>query len=127
MPAPACAILVVDDDEVSAMRVRQSLEAAGYQVASVTSAAEAVQRIDEVVPRVVVLDLGLPEGTSFQLMHHLRAMPMWREVPIIAVASIQRIEDVQRAIRIGATDFITKPVNPDALLDRVKRRVGRNA
>ena len=124
-PPSSCAILVVDDDDVSSMRIRLCLEAASYQVTVVATAAEAAKRIDEVVPRLILLDLGLPGDTSFQLIQGLRVMPMWRDVPIVAVGSIQRIDDVQRAIQQGATDFITKPINPEGLANRVGRRLGR--
>lgn len=125
MVATSIPILVVDGDDVSATRLRQCLEAAGYSATSVATAAKAVSCLDDVVPRLIVLDLGLPGDTGFELIQRLRAMPMWKDIPIVAIGSLHRIDDVHRVVRLGATDFITKPINAEGLISRVGKRVGR--
>ena len=83
-----------------------------------------MDRIADVRPKLVVLDLGLPIIDGFQVLERLRAQPLWRNLPIFVLTARHSEEDVKRAIRLGATGYMAKPFDAMALISRIDKRLG---
>ncbi|MFO0798487.1 MAG: ATP-binding protein [Gemmataceae bacterium] len=117
--APPLAVLVVDDDPDSRANLRDILELDGYAVEEAGSVAEALARSEWGRYVAVVLDRQLPDGTADDLLPHLR-----RLAPDAAVVVVTGFADVRGAVaafRLGAADYVLKPVNPDELRTRLGR------
>jgi two-component system, NtrC family, response regulator HydG len=114
-------ILVVDDDSSARTAVRSLLESEGYQVDSAADGQAALERLAELPPDAIVTDLDMPVMNGMQLLAELRSRG--HDLPVIVVTSAAELRSAVEAMRAGATDYITKPVDFDALLLAIERAV----
>ncbi len=119
-------ILVVDDEPNIVELATMYLEREGYRVESAFDGAQALEKIQEHEPALVVLDLMLPEVDGFEVCRQTRVKS---DVPIIMLTA--RDDDVDKIVglELGADDYLTKPFNPRELVARVKailRRADRS-
>lgn len=110
-------ILIVDDEENIIELGRLYLENEGYRVEAANDGLEALRKFESLQPRLVVLDLMLPELNGWEVCKKIRASS---EVPIIMLTA--RTDDVDKIVglELGADDYMTKPYNPRELVARVK-------
>src|SRR5919202_7003102 len=110
-------VLVVDDDLEFADVLREILVSAGYRVAHARSGVEARAMLDHVQPRLIILDLMLPDVDGLVLCSMLKARAA---VPIVVCSGTGRRRDAVLSLKLGADDFVAKPFNPDVLLARIE-------
>ncbi|HET7697047.1 MAG TPA: PAS domain S-box protein [Vicinamibacterales bacterium] len=114
-------VLAIDDEEDALTLLRVVLETAGATVTTMASAARALERIAEVRPDVLVVDLGMPEMDGFALIERVRKSPDpdVRRLPAAALTAFARSEDRTRALRSGFEMHLAKPVDPAELVASV--------
>ena len=114
-------VVAVDDDHDALMLLRVVLETAGAEVSTVSSPLDALPRIEQVKPHVVVLDLGMPDMDGFEVIARIRASkdPAVRHVPAAALTAFARSEDRTKALRSGFEMHLAKPVDPAELVASV--------
>jgi CheY-like chemotaxis protein len=128
--APARSILVVDDEPDSLDLLCAILAARGHSAIPAQGGAEALQRIGERIPDLILLDVMMPQMSGLQLLEHLRRSPRTARIPIILVTAKRQDDDVIIGYQLGADYYITKPCTAAQLmygLDLVwsgKRRAG---
>ena len=118
-------VLVVDDDPAMRRTLSINLRARDYEVETAGDGRSALQVVDERMPDVVLLDLGLPDLDGIAVLTQLRS---FSQVPVIVVSARTESDDKVEALDLGADDFITKPFSIEELLARVRatsRRAGR--
>ncbi|MDR7252933.1 two-component system KDP operon response regulator KdpE [Nocardioides sp. BE266] len=118
-------VLVVDDDPAMRRTLSINLRARDYEVETAGDGRSALQVVDERMPDVVLLDLGLPDLDGIAVLRQLRS---FTQVPVIVVSARSESDDKVEALDLGADDFITKPFSIEELLARVRatsRRAGR--
>jgi diguanylate cyclase (GGDEF)-like protein len=103
-------VLIVDDDPTFVLLASETLEHAGFEVATAGSTAEALAAFERHVPDLVLLDVELPGGNGFDVCRTLRGMKGGADVPIVMATGHDDINSVDKAYEAGATDFISKPV-----------------
>jgi len=115
-------ILVVDDEEVNVLLLSRILERAGYaSVASTTDPSRVRALHDEFKPDVIILDLMMPHMDGFEVMEELsRHIPLGTYLPILVLTADSTPEARQRALSMGAHDFLTKPFDQDEALLRIR-------
>ena len=121
--APAPLVMVVEDDDHIAQVLRFMLERQGYRVTHLAdgrSASEYVAASPE-IPDLVLLDVMLPHLDGFEIVALARARADWAAVPILMLTAKNTERDTVRALDAGATDFVSKPFQPNELLARVRR------
>jgi len=104
-------VLVVDDDLTIRMLVREALELAGFAVEEVADGIQALSGLDRVQPDVVLMDVMMPEMDGFTACAEIRKLPEGERLPVVMMTGLDDIESINRAYEVGATDFITKPLN----------------
>jgi two-component system phosphate regulon response regulator PhoB len=124
LPRPL--VLVVEDEAAITTLLRYNLEKQGYRVAEAADGEEALTRIQEQQPDIVLLDWMLPLLSGIEVCRQIRRKPATRDLPVIMVTARTEDHDAVRGLNIGADDYITKPFNIDALLARVRALLRRS-
>ena len=124
MRAPAL-IHVVDDDESLNTALRRLLEAAGFETRGYASTGEFLLEAPRDRPGCVLLDVRLPGPSGLDLQEALRRVDV--TLPIVFLTGHADVASSVRAMKAGAVDFLTKPVERDTLFDAVKRALERDA
>jgi DNA-binding response OmpR family regulator len=113
-------ILVAEDDMMTRMLMRKALVQAGYQVLEAENGYSALKMFDQQRPDVVLLDVMMPQIDGFSVCEEIRQRPGGDSVPVLIVTGLEDIDSITRAYDVGATDFITKPINWMVLSHRVR-------
>lgn len=113
-------VLLVDDDEVNLMLTSAALRERGFEVAEVSSGAEALGRLDDVAPDMVVLDALMPDMDGFATCQALRARPGYGLLPVLMLTGLDDDASIDRAYRAGATDFFVKSTQWSLLAGRLR-------
>ena len=113
-------ILLVDDDPVVRMITRENLLRAGYAVREAENGAIAQSLLDEITPHLILLDVMMPGMDGFEFCAWLRRQATGKWVPVLMMTGLDDSVSIERAFEVGATDFITKPINPSILIQRVR-------
>ncbi len=114
-------ILIVEDNETDRLIVRLFLEQAGYRVLEADSAESGLELCSRIRPDLLLIDGMLPLMDGFQMTRALRAIPEFRDTPILVLSGLEEPEWPARAIEAGATGFILKSNNWNELVERVGR------
>ena len=111
-------VLVVDDDSATRELMSVVLGQCGARVQTAASAREAIARIDDEVPALIVADVGMPEEDGLSMLRRLRRRPAARggRVPSVALSAYTRTEDRAAALAAGYDAFVAKPAVPSVLL-----------
>ncbi len=118
--AGAPLVLVVDDNDDARTICERSLQQAGYRTVAVASASEALARLDDLDPALVVLDLAMPETDGFAAARAIRARRRAARLPILVVTGLS--PDVEaRARDAGGDGFCLKPIEPRNLVASARR------
>jgi two-component system KDP operon response regulator KdpE len=110
-------VLVVEDDIAMRTFLRTTLTGLGMDVVETGSRAEATRAMTDLAPKLLLLDLGLPDGDGVDLVRSLRG---WTQVPIIVISARGREADKVIALDAGADDYLTKPFGVGELIARIK-------
>jgi len=116
-------VLVVDDDAAIRRTLQISLRASGYDVLIAADGRTALQACREDDPQVLLLDLGLPDLSGFDVLRSLRE---WSQLPVIVLSARHGSSDKVEALDLGADDYVTKPFGMDELLARLRAAVRRS-
>lgn len=123
-PVPRMRVLVVDDDPEIVTFLATLLELEGIESQVATSAAAALEKLQQGLPNLVLLDIAMPDRDGLDLCRALKADPRTRDVPIFVVSARPGKDVVERALAAGAEEFIRKPFENQELIARIRERVG---
>jgi two-component system, OmpR family, phosphate regulon response regulator PhoB len=119
-------ILVVEDEVPLLTLLRYNLEKQGFRVEEAADGQEALLRIAEARPDLVLLDWMLPQLSGLEVCRQIRRRPATRDLPIIMVTARTEQQDTVRALDTGADDYISKPFAMDGLLARIRALLRRS-
>jgi two-component system, OmpR family, alkaline phosphatase synthesis response regulator PhoP len=114
-------ILAVDDERSIVRLVQVNLERHGYEVVTAFDGREALEKIAEARPDMLVIDVMMPYMDGFTVLQELRKDPATRELPVIMLTAKAMDNDVFTGYKLGADCYLTKPFNPNELLNFVRR------
>ncbi len=112
-------ILVVDDSPSVRNLVAFALKARGHAVVAVTDGVEGLEALQRAPFDLVVLDINMPRLDGVSLLQLLRARTEWAKLPVLMLTTEGLESERDRALALGATDYMIKPFKPTELLDRV--------
>jgi CheY-like chemotaxis protein len=104
-------ILVVEDDPLSALLVRELLQHAGHRVDSAGNVEDAVAALGRQVPALVLLDIQIPGGGGIKVLEAIRADPGLRRLPVVAVTALAMAGDRERLLAAGFDAYVSKPID----------------
>ncbi len=118
---PPVRVLVVDDDEVIRHLITINLELEGFDVFEAVDGADALTKVLECDPAVITLDIMMPNVDGWDAAARLRSNPDTAHVKVVLLSARAQEADVRRGTRLGVDAFLTKPFDPDDLVDIVRR------
>jgi two-component system, OmpR family, phosphate regulon response regulator PhoB len=119
-------ILIVEDEAPLVTLLRYNLEKQGFRVEDAGDGGEALTRITEAAPDLLLLDWMLPTMSGIELCRQLRRRPATRTLPIIMLTARAEDQDAVRGLDTGADDYITKPFSTEALIARIRALLRRS-
>lgn len=123
---PVHKILVCDDDELLTELLQFRLEAKGFDVTVAGDGREALNSIRLAQPDAVVLDAMMPGIDGLEVLRQLREDAATRDIPVIMLTARKGERDIVDALRLGASDYLSKPFIPDELSARLVRLLTAN-
>jgi two-component system phosphate regulon response regulator PhoB len=119
-------VLIVEDEAPLVTLLRYNLEKQGFRVEDVGDGGEALTRITEAPPDLLLLDWMLPTVSGIEVCRQLRRRPASRTLPIIMLTARAEDQDAVRGLDTGADDYITKPFSTEALIARIRALLRRS-
>lgn len=117
-------ILVVDDETEQVDLVKKRVEVEGYDVVAAYDGEEALNRVREKRPDLIILDIMLPGMNGHEICASLQADNQFRDIPIIMLTAQGRAEDIKRGMDGGAVSYMQKPFKMEVLLGIIKGVIG---
>ena len=118
---PIHKILVVDDSKTELHHLSEMLKKNGYTVRVAINGEEALKRLEEERPDLILMDVVMPGQNGFQLTRQITRDPRWAGMPVIMCTSKSQETDRVWGMRQGASDYIVKPVKADELISKIRR------
>jgi CheY-like chemotaxis protein len=113
-------VLVVDDDDVIRQLITVNLELEGFEVVAAVDGQDALDRVKEIQPDVVTLDVMMPRVDGWEAAARLRADPDTAHIKVVLLSARAQQADLHRGEAIGVDAYLTKPFDPDELIDIVR-------
>lgn len=119
-------VLIVEDEAALMTMLRYNLEKQGFRVEEAGDGEEALTRISELKPDLVLLDWMLPHLSGIEVCRQIRRRPAMRELPVIMISARGEDQDTVRGLNTGADDYVTKPFSTEALVARMRALMRRS-
>lgn len=120
-------VLIVEDDPLMLELIDTHLSLAGYQTFQARDGYQGLSALRDTTPHALVLDINMPNLDGFGMLTSMRRLGYLPKVPTMVLTARNQTSDVQEAIRLGASDFLTKPFEDKRLLARVARLIKSKA
>lgn len=117
---PVHNILLVDDSKTELHHLSELLTRKGYKVRTAENADEALRRLAEAKPDLILMDVVMPGQNGFQLTRRITRDPAYADIPVIMCTSKNQETDKVWGMRQGARDYVVKPVDADELIGKIK-------
>lgn len=114
-------ILIVDDEDQICALLMDFLTDAGYDTLQANSGADAVRLVKEARPHLMLLDIRMPEMSGIEILKRVREID--REIGVIMITGYHDIEIAQQALKAGASDFVTKPLDLEYLATSIQQKL----
>ena len=116
-------VLVVDDQSSLRSLIRVNLELEGFVVAEAVDGVDCLEQARRLRPDLITLDIVMPRLDGLSTAAELRADPRLRDIPIVMVTTSGQSQDLLRARAVGVEAYLTKPYDPDEMVETVRRLV----
>ena len=113
-------ILIVEDDALSLDMLSRRLQRKGFTVLSASDGTSLFKVLEDNLPDLIIMDIGLPEEDGHKLATRLKAKPETRQIPLIALTAHAMLEARQMALQSGFDEYETKPVDFSSLLAKIE-------
>lgn len=120
-------ILVVEDQPDTIEIVTRVFEFYGTEVHSAHNGEEALEKLSSLIPDMILCDLAMPVMDGWVLISHIRKIPRFVDIPVIALTAFGESGDKERALSLGFTSYISKPIMPVDLLKHIQNSLKLSA
>jgi DNA-binding response OmpR family regulator len=118
-------ILIVEDDKFLRELLVRKLENEGFKIVRAIDGEEALKKIKEELPQLILLDLVLPGIDGFEVLRRIKGDPATSKVPVIILSNLGQREEVEKGIQLGANDYLVKAhFTPEEIVKKVKGVLG---
>ena len=116
-------ILAVDDIATNIMLLKAVLSRAKYKIVTASGGFEALEKVAEVNPDLILLDIMMPDLDGYEVLKRLKADPAHEDIPVIFLTALHNPEDIVKGFKLGASDYVSKPFNHEELITRVAHHI----
>lgn len=120
-------VLVVDDEPNIVLSLEFLMEQAGFTVTTAEDGEQALACVERVTPDLILLDIGLPGISGFDVLEQLRAQSATERLPVIILTAHGREVEREKGMALGADDYITKPFSTQGLVEKVRQLLNETA
>jgi len=117
---PQSTVLIVDDNPQNVELLQAFLESLPVNLVTAADGVEALEKVAEHKPDLILLDIMMPKMSGFQVCKRVKGDPKTRDIQVLMVTALNELGDIEQATECGTDDFVSKPVNKFELLTRVK-------
>ncbi|MCK5579815.1 MAG: response regulator [Candidatus Omnitrophica bacterium] len=117
-------ILIVDDEQSIAEMLEMRLEAMGYETDMAHDGEEALKKVKEFKPELIILDIMMPKVDGLEVCRILKGSPETQDIKVMMVTALGRADDKQRGAEVKADLYMTKPFDSVELMDKVQELLG---
>jgi len=117
---PQSVVLIVDDNPQNVELLQAFLESLPVKLVTASDGVEALEKVAEFSPDLILLDIMMPRMSGFQVCKKIKSDPKTKDIQILMVTALNELGDIEQATECGTDDFVSKPVNKFELLTRVK-------
>src|SRR6478752_8418099 len=117
---PQSTVLIVDDNPQNVELLQAFLESLPVRLITASDGLEALRKVEEHSPDLILLDIMMPHMSGFQVCKRIKGDPKTKDIQVLMVTALNELGDIERATECGTDDFVSKPVNKFELLTRVK-------
>ncbi len=117
---PQSTVLIVDDNTQNIELLQAFLESLPVRIITAVDGVDALEKIAETKPDLVLLDIMMPRMSGFGVCQRIKSDPKTRDIQVLMVTALNELGDIEKATECGTDDFVSKPVNKFELLTRVK-------
>jgi CheY-like chemotaxis protein len=117
---PQSTVLIVDDNPQNVELLAAFLESLPVRIFTASDGIEALRKVQEHNPDLILLDVMMPHMSGFQVCERIKSDPKTRDIQVLMVTALNELGDIERATECGTDDFVSKPVNKFELHTRVK-------
>lgn len=118
----AYTVLLADDIELNLIMLKKMLSRYNFNVVTALNGQEALEKIAESRPVLLLLDLMMPVLNGFEVISKVRENPEYSSMRIVVVSALNTNDSIERALSLGANDFVAKPILMERLYDAVSRQ-----
>jgi DNA-binding response OmpR family regulator len=121
-PTPRCPrVLIADDNPQGVELLEAYLSDSNYEIATAADGEETLRQVKQWQPDLILLDIMMPKISGFEVCKRLRAEPATQDTSVLMITALDQPSDIERAVEAGTDDFVTKPINKNELLLRVRK------
>ncbi|MFB3056319.1 MAG: response regulator [Ignavibacteriaceae bacterium] len=120
-------ILIIEDEHLILDSISEYLQLEGYECLKAISGEEGIQEANDETPDLIVCDIKMPGLNGHEVLKELRANPRTSTIPFIFLSALVKKSDLRKGMILGADDYLTKPFEPEDLLDSVKTRLEKHS
>jgi two-component system, OmpR family, alkaline phosphatase synthesis response regulator PhoP len=117
---PQSTVLIVDDNSQNVELLQAFLESLPLKIVTAADGVEALEKVAEHNPDLILLDIMMPRMSGFQVCKRLKNDPKTKDIQILMVTALNELGDIEQATECGTDDFVSKPINKFELVTRVK-------
>jgi len=117
---PQSTVMIVDDNPQNVELLAAFLESLPVKIVTASDGLEALQKVEEHNPDLILLDIMMPRMSGFQVCRKIKGDPKTKDIQVLMVTALNELGDIEQASESGTDDFVSKPVNKFELLTRVK-------
>jgi two-component system cell cycle response regulator len=117
---PQSTVLIVDDNPQNVELLQAFLESLPLKIVTAADGVEALEKVAQHNPDLILLDIMMPRMSGFQVCKRLKTDPKTRDIQILMVTALNELGDIEQATECGTDDFVSKPINKFELVTRVK-------
>jgi two-component system cell cycle response regulator len=117
---PDSTVLIVDDNPQNVELLQAFLESLPLKIVTATDGVDALDKVRQHNPDLILLDVMMPRMSGFQVCKNLKSDPKTKDIQVLMVTALNELGDIEQASECGTDDFVSKPINKLELITRVK-------